>query len=103
MGAGLAVGTVWAIWHVPALMELGRPGNWIVWWSVWTVSQRIIMAFLYIRGGSWVWGPVIFHAISNAAWQAAPYAFDPFSQGLLMAAVAAAVALRWSRGTRCDC
>ncbi len=95
---GLAVGMVWAIWHVPALIELGRSAEWICWWSLWTVAQRVIMVSLYIRGRSWMWGPILFHASTNMFWQLAPKSFDPRIEGLAMVAAAIlAAAAAWRR------
>lgn len=91
--AGLVVGVVWAVWHIPSLIELERSAEWIAWWSVWTIAQRVIMAHLYVRARSWLWAPVLFHAATNIAWQAAPDAFDPRVEGLAMAAIALAAVL----------
>lgn len=93
LGAGLLVGAVWAVWHFPAFLDLGRSTEWVAWWTIWTVAQRLVMVRLYLAGGAWIWGPVLFHAASNAAWQAAPDAFDPKIQGIAMLLAAAAVSL----------
>lgn len=85
---GLAVGAIWAIWHIPALIGLERSGEWIAWWSLWTLAQRTIMVAVFVRSRYWIWGPVLFHASSNLAWQAAPDSFDPRTQGLIMTAFA---------------
>lgn len=95
---GVVVGMAWALWHFPTLIELGRSAEWIAWWAVWTVATRFIMATLYLRAGSWIWAPILFHATLNFAWQAAPDAFDPRVEGLVVATIALATAL-WSRGT----
>lgn len=94
---GLVVGLAWALWHFPALIDLGRPVGWIAWWSLGTVAQRIVMVWLYQRSRSWVWAPILFHASANIAWQVAGEAFDPRSHGLAMAAVAALVVLARSK------
>jgi len=90
---GLVVGLVWASWHIPALVELGRSPGWIAWWSVWTIAQRVVMVRLYVSARSWIWAPVLFHAASNVAWQMAPDAFDPAIEGLAMTVAAIASAL----------
>lgn len=96
--AGLVVGLAWALWHIPTLIELGRSAEWIAWWAVWTVATRVIMATLYVRAGSWIWAPILFHATSTLVWQAAPDAFDPRVEGSVIATIALATAL-WSRRT----
>ncbi|MEO6014633.1 MAG: CPBP family intramembrane glutamic endopeptidase [Devosia sp.] len=96
--AGLVVGLAWAVWHVPTLIELGRSAEWMAWWAVWTVATRVIIATLYVRAGSWIWAPIVLHATSNLVWQAAPDAFDPRIEGLVIATIALGTAL-WSRRT----
>jgi hypothetical protein len=55
------------------------------------------MAFLYIRSGYWAWGPVLFHATSNTAWQMASHSFDPIVEGVTMAVAALVVVLAATR------
>lgn len=94
MLTGIVVGLGWAIWHLPSLVELGHTAEWIAWWSIWTIAQRIIMVRLYIWSGLWIWGPVVFHATSNILWQVAPDAYDPQVEALTM--VAFAVVAAWA-------
>jgi len=100
VATGLVVGAVWAVWHYPSLIELGRSPEWIAWWSVWTLGQRVVMVCLYVRARSWIWAPVLYHATSNLLWQAAPAAFDPMIEALVTVALALAVVLVWSSGKR---
>lgn len=94
---GLVVGAVWALWHYPSLIELGRPPEWIAWWSVWTLGQRLVMVCLYVRGGSWVWAPVLYHVTSNLLWQGALDAFDPTVEALVTVMLAVIIIFAWSR------
>lgn len=93
LATGLVVGLAWALWHVPTLIELGRSADWIAWWALWAVAQRVIMVVLYVHGHSWIWGPVLFHTTSNVVWQAAPDAFDPRVAGLTVLFIAIAAAI----------
>lgn len=86
--AGLVIGAVWAVWHYPSLIELGHSPEWIMWWSVWSIGQRVIMVLLYVRGSNWIAGPVLYHVASNLVWQAAVDAFDPRVEAIVTVAAA---------------
>lgn len=96
--AGVALGAAWAIWHYPALVQVGRDASWIAWWTLWTVSARVVMTQLYSRSGRSLVGMVLYHAVSNLAWQLFPVQgswFDPRLFGLATAAVALGL-VAWS-------
>ena len=90
---GALVGIVWAAWHFPALLEVGRSPGWIAGWTVWTIASRVVMVQLYVRESRLLWVPVIFHAASNVAWQLAPDAYDPAIEAAAMLLVAVVVCL----------
>jgi membrane protease YdiL (CAAX protease family) len=95
-GAGLIIGLAWAVWHYPALLQADRGLAWIGWWTLGTVSQRLIMVWLYEAAGRSLAGAVVFHATNNLAWQLFPVRgswFDPRVHGLLMAGIALALFL----------
>jgi membrane protease YdiL (CAAX protease family) len=69
---GIALGCVWAVWHVLLLLQVDRSFDWILWWSVCTVSLRIIMVWLYTHAGKSVFGAAVFHAMINVSWQLFP-------------------------------
>jgi hypothetical protein len=90
--AALLTGTLWALWHLISLVEVGRSAGWIAWWTVGTLSMRMILVWLYRRGGHRVCAPALFHATDNLCWQAGMSlgaTFNPQVHGLLMAALAA--------------
>ncbi|WP_293899511.1 CPBP family intramembrane glutamic endopeptidase [Phenylobacterium sp.] len=100
LAAGLLIGAVWAIWRYPALVQAHRSVVWIGWWTLGTVSMRIIMVWLFNRTGGSMFGAAVFHAVSNLCWQLFPVQgswFDPRLHGLLMAAVALVLVL-WYPG-----
>lgn len=103
-GAGLVIGLAWAAWHWPALLQADRAPAWIAWWTLGTVSQRLVMVWLYERAGRSLAAAVVFHAASNLAWQLLPVRgsfFDPRLQGLLVAGLALALyAFRPAPGPR---
>jgi len=99
-GAALTIGAVWAVWHVPALVQAHRSVSWIGWWALGTVAMRVIMVWLFNGAGGSVFGVAVFHAVSNLCWQLFPVHgawFDPRLNGLLFAAVACAVATAGQR------
>lgn len=94
LGAGLIIGLGWAVWHYPALLQADRGVEWIAWWTLGTVSQRLVMVWLYETAGRSLLAVVVFHAMSNLAWQLLPVRgswFDPRLHGLLVAGVALAL------------
>lgn len=96
MLAAVFLGIFWAFWHMPTLVQAGRTLEWIAWWSLWTVSARCIMVWLYNWAGKSVTAVVLYHAISNLCWQLYPIEashFDPRVSGLITLAVAVAVGL----------
>lgn len=89
--AGLILGIVWAIWHFVPLAQAQRSVAWIAWWSLNTVALRMIMTWLYIRGGRSVFGAAVFHTLINLSWQLFPTNgsfYDPRIFGLLTTGLA---------------
>ena len=96
--ASLLLGGVWAVMHFVPLAQVHRSLGWIAWWSLWTVSARVIMVWLYNNSGKSVFGAVLFHAASNVCWQAFPIHgsfFDPRVTGLIAAFVAVVMIALW--------
>lgn len=104
LGTGLVIGLGWAAWHWPALLQADRAPAWIAWWTLGTISQRMVMVWLYERAGRSLAAEVVFHATSNLAWQLLPVRgsfFDPRLHGLIVAGIALALfALRPAPGPR---
>lgn len=91
---GIAIGLVWAVWHVLLLLQVDRSIGWILWWSVCTVSLRIIMVWLYTHAGKSVFGAALFHAMINVSWQLFPVQgsfYDPRVFALISLGFAIAV------------
>lgn len=96
LGAGLILGVVWAVWHVIALVQAHRSADWIAWWSLGTISSRIIMTCLYFRVGRSVFAMAIYHALSNLFWQLFPVNgsfYNPQVFGLITFGVAVVIYL----------
>lgn len=100
LAAGLAIGLVWAVFHFIPLWQLNRSIEWIAWWSLGTISLRMIMSWLYIHTGKSIFAASIFHAMINLCWQLFPVNgsfYDPrvFSLITLCFAIAIFIAERF--------
>ena len=96
LGAALALGVVWAAWHVVPLIQAHRAPGWIAGWSVGTVGNRVIMVWLFNKAGRSVFAAALYHDMLNVSWQLFPNEgshYDPRVSGLVIAAVAALVAV----------
>jgi membrane protease YdiL (CAAX protease family) len=100
--ASLVFGAVWAVFHFVALAQIHRSSEWIAWWSLWTVSARVIMVWIYNNTGKSVFGVALFHAASNVSWQTFPIRasfFDPRVTGVITTLVAMTVTAVWGPKT----
>jgi len=94
--AGVLLGVIWAVWHWVPLVEAHRSPAWIAWWSLGTVSSRVIMTWLYNKTGKSVFGAALFHDMSNLSWQLFPNNgshWDPRINGLILLFITLIVSL----------
>ncbi len=83
---GIGLGLIWAAIHFVPLWQAQRSPEWIAWWSLETVSLRIIMVWLYQHTGGSVFAAAVFHALINLCWQLFPIQgsyYDPRIFGLV--------------------
>jgi membrane protease YdiL (CAAX protease family) len=102
LGGALVLGVVWAVWHFIPLLSANRSLGWIVWWSLGTVSLRVIITWLYNNTGRSVFIAVIFHAMFNVTWQLFPINgsyYDPRVTSLITAVVAVFIVIVWGPRT----
>lgn len=69
---GLLLGWFWAAIHFIPLLQVHRSVAWIAWWSLGTISYRMIMVWFYVNTGKSVFAAAIFHAMINLCWQLFP-------------------------------
>ena len=63
--ASLILGSVWAIWHFPSMIELGQSPTLMAWGFLATVGWRILYVWIYNNTGKSVFGVILFHTIGN--------------------------------------
>lgn len=92
--AGLLLGGFWTVIHFIPLVQVHRSVEWIVWWSLGTISYRLIMVWFYTHTGKSVFAAALFHAMINLCWQLFPNSgshYDPRIFGLMTFAFAIAL------------
>jgi uncharacterized protein len=96
--SAILLGTVWALWHVLPLMQMGRNAEWIFWHSLCAVALRIIIVWLFENAGGSLLVTVLFHTMINLTWALFPVAgsyYDPFVTFVILS-LAVGVIVLWS-------
>jgi uncharacterized protein len=77
--ASLAVGLVWALWHLPLFFfvgsyqhELGRWNGLFALYGAALLAWGVIYAWVYVRSGRSILAAVVLHAAANAAGELVP-------------------------------
>jgi uncharacterized protein len=94
LSASLLLGSFWTAIHFIPLLQVHRSIEWIAWWSLGTISYRLIMVWFYTHTGKSVFAAAIFHAMINLCWQLFPENgshYDPRIFGLVAFAFAIAL------------
>jgi uncharacterized protein len=65
--AGVVLGLVWAAFHLVPLIQHGRSAGWIAWWTLSSVSLRVLLTWIYNNTGRSVFAASLFHATGNLA------------------------------------
>ncbi len=103
--ASLMLGSVWAIWHFPSMIELGQSPKLMAWGFLATVGWRVLYVWIYNNAGKSVFGVVLFHAIDNVGRSVFPggrtgFQLDDAAVGYSIVAVTAViVAVLWGSKT----
>jgi CAAX protease family protein len=99
---GIILGLVTALWHFVPLIQMGRTPLWIAWWSLGSISIRILTIWLYNNTGRSLFAGIVFHAMNNLSFALFPnYGshWDPAVAGVITAIVAVIVAFLWGSRT----
>lgn len=87
LGAGLVIGTVWALWHVvPWALGQGHSGLWVLGQSLSAVAIRLVMGVIFARLGQSLALAVLFHTAINVAGSFAPppASYDPMALAVIL-------------------
>ncbi len=102
LGAALAIGGVWAAWHIVPYLEVDRSWSWIAWQSLFSIAARVILVWLYANTQRSVVVSALGHASINVAVFLLPQdsmAYDPRAAALSAVVAAMAVAVAWGPRT----
>jgi hypothetical protein len=110
LGAGLSIGTVWAIWHiVPWWLGQGHAIWWVLGQTLATIAMRVTMVWIYARGGQSLALAILFHAMINTSYSLFPNQgshYNPLVIAAILAmtvSVIAAIDSLWdSKRITCD-
>ena len=94
--ASIVLGSVWAVYHYPALLQAHRSVAWIAWWALGTVALRVIIVWLYNNTGKSVFAVTLFHMTFNVTWQLFPVNgsyYDPRISGPILALAAVIITI----------
>ena len=98
----IVLGLVTAIWHFVPLIQMGRTPIWIAWWSLGSISIRVLTVWLYNNTGRSLFAGIVFHAMNNLSFALFPnYGshWDPAVAGVITAIVAVIVTFLWGPRT----
>ena len=101
--SAIILGAIWALWHIIPFIQLGRSGEWIMWYSLSAVAMRIIIVWLFECSGSGILVAVLFHMMINVSWTLFPVAgsyYDPFITFVLLAISAGLIVWLWRLSTK---
>jgi membrane protease YdiL (CAAX protease family) len=97
--AAVLLGAIWALWHFVPLAQAHRPAGWIAWWSLGTLSLRVLIVWLYNNTGKSVFAASLLHASANVGTITFGAVYDPHITSLVLTAIAAAVTAFWGAAT----
>ena len=101
--SAIAVGVVWALWHIIPYVQLGRSLEWILWHSLSAVALRIIIVWLFENSGTSVLVAVLFHAMINVSWALFPDSgsyYDPAVTFAILILIVGTIIARWGKSLR---
>jgi uncharacterized protein len=99
---GIILGLVTAIWHFVPLVQMDRTPTWIAWWSLGSISIRILTVWLYNNTGRSLFAAIVFHAMANVSFSIFPnYGshWDPAVGNSIVAITAVIVTFLWGSKT----
>jgi len=102
LGASLAIGVVWAAWHVVPYYAAGHTTHWVVWQCIFTVLLRVLIFWASSNNGGSLVAAEIIHAESNIGYRTFPNngaLYDPFATALVLGGWVVIIILLWDART----
>jgi membrane protease YdiL (CAAX protease family) len=100
--AGVMLGTVWAVWHIVPMIQLGQTPVWIAFQCLSMVAARIVMVWLCNNTGGSVFAAILFHAMNNVSTVLLPsygWPYDPTVAFAILAIAVAVITFLWGPET----
>lgn len=94
--AAVAIGTVWAAWHIVPYVQTGYTAMEIAGHCLFSVAFRVVLVRIATAANDSVWPAVVGHAAYNIAWSLSPNSgldYDPWIAAALTAGLAACLCL----------
>ena len=92
--ASIVLGMVWAVYHYVALAQAHRSVEWIAWWSLGTVAERVIIVWIYNNTNKSVFATALLHMMINVTWQLFPISgsyYDPRITSIIVTLIAVTI------------
>lgn len=67
LSAAFVIGPVWALWHVPSMMQMGQSTQLMAWGFFVTIAFRVISVWIYNNASRSVFAVILAHAVGNTA------------------------------------
>jgi uncharacterized protein len=102
LGSAVALGTIWALWHVIPYTQMGRSTEWIIWQCLSTIALRIIIVWLFENTGGSVFIAVLVHTMINVSWALFPNSgsyYDPFVAFVILLLAVGLIVFLWGAAT----
>jgi membrane protease YdiL (CAAX protease family) len=101
----LVIGVVWALWHVPAMLEMpGEPSwAWVVLQCLNQVIVRVLIVWIYVASGGSLFAAIGLHALLNVStmtlFPVDGSHYDPLVANVVLGVVAILIVRLWSTTT----
>lgn len=98
LGAGFAIGVVWAFWHVLPWFQGDHNAAWVAWQCVTTVVLRVLIVWLFNNTSRSVFAATLFHAMINVSTYAFPNygsGYDPTTTCVVLTAATVVIVWMW--------
>jgi uncharacterized protein len=102
LGASIILGSVWAIWHIPAFVQAHDTPTWIAEQCLLLVATRVLIVWVYNNAGKSILAAIIIHDLMNVSDALSPNYSSPYAPvivGGVTAILAVIVTFLWGAKT----